>query len=126
MQRRVVLQGIISSVLVHCVAFAFTAELAWAELKITYPTAGSTVSGSVIEIAGVGADPAGTIEVSVLTDQWWVQDGKPEIKSNGSWTYAPCRLGGKGEYNNHTIKATIIKNGQRGESTSVHGIVRRD
>jgi hypothetical protein len=60
----------------------------------------------------------------VLTNDWYVQDGTAVINADGSWSYAPCHLTGKGKYNNHTIKVTIVKNGKRLTSTSVHGIVR--
>lgn len=97
-----------------------------AEFKITYPESNSVVPGRVIMVEGVGADPEGTIEVKVLTNRWYVQDGEVEISSNGAWNYGPCHLGGQGQYNNHTIRATIIKNGERLESATVRGIVRRD
>jgi hypothetical protein len=93
-------------------------------LVITYPKDNMHVSGEVVEITGTGADPKGQLEVSVLTNTWYPQDGTASINADGSWSYAPCSLSGKGKYNNHTIKVTIIKNGKRGASASVHGIVR--
>ena len=100
-------------------------RLAYAELRITYPTANAAVPGRVIEIRGTGADPNGTLEVEVLTNDWYVQTGRARINKDGSWSYGPCHLGGEGEFNNHTIRVTIVKKGKRGESTSVGGIVRK-
>jgi hypothetical protein len=79
----------------------------------------------VVEIKGVGADPSGTLEVEVLTNEWYLQTGTPRINPDGSWTFAPCHLAGQGPFNNHTIRVTIIKDGKRGRSTSVSGVVRR-
>jgi hypothetical protein len=50
------------------------------QLQITSPRANSTVSGEVIELTGTGADPSGTLEAEVLTNQWWPQDGTGRIK----------------------------------------------
>lgn len=96
-----------------------------AQLRISYPSSNSTVPGPVIVLRGVGADPAGTLEVQVLTNEWYLQTGRPMINSDGSWSYSPCNLGGQGQYNNHTIQVTIIRDGRRGESAEVTGIVRR-
>lgn len=126
MRRPIALQVIMSSVLLAHAALVFTAGPASAELRITYPTDGTTVPVGIIEIEGVGADPTGTIEVKVLTNRWYLQDGVPEISPDGTWTYGPCHLEGSGRYNNHTIKVTIIKNGKRGESTSVRRVVRQE
>ena len=101
------------------------ARVADAELQITYPPANSTVPGRVIELSGSGADPDGTLEVEVLTNEWYPQTGVPKINRDGSWTYAPCHLGGQGEYNNHTIRVNVVKDGKRGSSASVRGVVRQ-
>lgn len=106
--------------------FLLFGNVVQAEFKITYPKNNSVVPGRMIMVEGLGANPQGTIELKVLTDRWYVQDGEVEINSNGAWTYGPCHLGGQGQYNNHTIRATIIKNGERLESATVRGIVRND
>ncbi|HYA41034.1 MAG TPA: hypothetical protein VEF34_07005 [Syntrophobacteraceae bacterium] len=113
-------------VVMFCLIYSFSAGPAHpAEFQITYPASDSSVSGRVVEITGVGADPGGTIQVEVLTNEWYVQTGTPRINPDGSWSYAPCYLAGQGEFNNHTIRATIIKDGKRLRSTSVHGVVRK-
>src|SRR5439155_3541658 len=99
-----------------------SASSAVQELQIMQPTANSTVPGEVVEISGVGADPTGTLEVEVLTNEWYLQDGTPRINYDGTWSYGPVHLAGKGRYNNHTIRVTIIKDGKRGTSVSVSGI----
>ncbi len=102
-----------------------SAESAAAQFQITTPHANAVVPGEVIEVSGVGADPAGTIEIEVLTNDWYLQDGKARINPDGTWTFSPIHLAGKGTYNNHTIKATIVKGGRRLNSVTVSGIVRR-
>ena len=105
-----------------CMVLAGTAR---GELQITYPTSNATAPGRVIELRGLGADPNGTLEVEVLTNDWYPQTGTARINSDGSWTYAPCQLAGQGEYNNHTIRVTVVKDGKRGSSASVGGVVRQ-
>jgi hypothetical protein len=95
------------------------------QLEITSPKANATVSGEVIELTGTGADPSGMLEVEVLTNQWWPQDGAGRINPDGSWTYSPVYLSGKGSFNNHAIRVTQIKDHRRGKSTIVAGIVRK-
>jgi hypothetical protein len=56
------------------------------DFQITNPLANATVPGEVIEVSGVGADPVGTIELEVLTNDWYLQDGKARINADGSWT----------------------------------------
>jgi|SRR6266571_5376958 len=97
-----------------------------AQLKITVPVDNARVSGKVIEVSGVGADPKAQLEVSVLTNEWYVQNGKAVINADGSWTYSPVYVSGQAEFNNHTIRVTIISAGKRGASASVKGVVRRD
>ena len=117
--------SVVLGVLMFWIASAHIQQSMGAELQITYPASGSTVPTRIVEVRGTGADPSGTIEVEVLTNQWYPQDGMPRINADGSWSYGPCHLAGEGEYNNHTIRVTIIKGGKRGESTSVGGIVRQ-
>lgn len=97
-----------------------------AQLQITFPADNARVTSEVIELTGVGADPKGQLEVSVLTDKWYVQNGTASINDDGSWSYAPCYISGQDRYNNHTIRVTIIKNGSRAASASVRGVVRTD
>jgi hypothetical protein len=111
-----------------CLMFAGAALTALAgdtQLKITSPRPNSTVSAGVIELSGTGADPTGTLEVDVLTNQWWPQDGVARINADGSWTYSPVYVSGQGVFNNHTIRVTEVKDHKRGKSTSVSGIVRK-
>jgi hypothetical protein len=105
--------------------FSSWAKPAAPEFQIKKPAANSVVAGEVIEVSGVGADPTGTVEIAVLTDKWYVQDGDARINADGTWTFSPVHLGGKEAYNNHTIRATIIKDSRRGKSVTVSGIVRR-
>jgi hypothetical protein len=107
-----------------CMA-GLTALAGDAQLQITSPRPNSTVSAGVIELSGTGADPTGTLEVDVLTNQWWPQDGVARINADGSWTYSPVYISGQGVFNNHTIRVTQIKDHKRGKSTSVSGIVRK-
>ncbi|MBZ5533445.1 MAG: hypothetical protein LAO20_18610 [Acidobacteriia bacterium] len=102
-----------------------TAGSAAAQFQITIPRSNAVVPGEVLTVSGVGADPAGTIEVEVLTNAWYIQDGEARVNPDGTWTFSPVHLAGKGIYNNHTIKATIIKANRRLTSVTVSGIVRR-
>ena len=95
------------------------------DFKITYPEKNEEVRGEIIEIEGTGAIQGTVIEVSVLTNDWYIQDGKAEINKNGTWTYAPCYLSGKGKFNNHTIKARLLKDGEVMATTKVRGVVRK-
>src|SRR5690348_13329047 len=84
------------------------------DFQIKNPRPNAVVAGEVIEVSGVGADPSGTIELEVLTNDWYLQDGTARVNADGSWTYSPVHLSGKGVFNNHTLKATIVKDGHRG------------
>jgi len=109
-----------------CVAVLTSlARSATSEFQITAPKANAVVPGEVIEVSGVGADPNGTVEIEVLTNDWYLQDGKVRINPDGTWTFSPVHLAGKGTYNNHTVRATIVKDGHRGKAVTVSGIVRR-
>lgn len=111
---------------IMCVALICCfAKSSGTDFQITTPRPNVVVAGEVIEVAGVGADPSGTVEIEVLTNQWYLQDGQARINADGTWTFSPVHLGGQGRYNNHTIRATIIKDGRRGKSVTVSGIVRR-
>src|SRR5690349_20592008 len=96
-----------------------SAKPAATEFQISSPRANTVVQGQVVEVSGVGADPSGSIEVEVMTNDWYPQTGKARMNADGSWTYSPVFLSGQGTYNNHTIKATIVKDGRRGKSVSV-------
>ena len=102
-----------------------SATLTAADFQILSPRSNTVVPGQVVEISGTGADPTGTIEVEVMTNDWYPQTGKARVNSDGTWTYSPVFLSGQGTYNNHTIKASVVKDGRRGKSTSVSGIVRK-
>src|SRR4051794_21951680 len=93
--------------------------------QISSPHPNTVVSSQVIEISGGGADPGGTIVVELLTNDWYPQTGKCRVNSDGSWSYGPVFLSGQGPYNNHSIRATIVKDGRRGKSVTVAGIVRK-
>ena len=95
------------------------------QLQISSPRPNSVVSGGVIELSGGGADPNGTLEVEVLTNQWYPQDGVARINADGTWTYSPVYISGQGVFNNHTIRVTVVKDHKRGKSISVSGIVRK-
>lgn len=102
--------------------FASSAE---PELRITSPKANAIVQGDVIELTGTGADSAGTLEVEVLTNRWYPQDGTARINADGSWTFSPVYVSGQGAFNNHTIRVTQVKDRRRGKSVAVAGIVRK-
>jgi len=125
MHRKLNCYTIALSIIVCLSVFSTWAKPTAPEFQITSPRDNAVVPGEVIEVSGVGADPAGTVEITVLTDKWYVQDGDARINSDGTWTFSPVHLGGKGAYNNHTIRATIIRDGRRGKSVKVSGIVRR-
>jgi hypothetical protein len=96
------------------------------EFRILYPKPNDTVGGEIGEVEGEGALPGAKIEASVLTNEWFLQDGRGEINSNGNWTYGPCYLKGKGKYNNHTIRVRLIKDGKVIATATVRGIVRQE
>jgi len=90
---------------------------------ITDPTSNSEVDRNIITVSGVGAQNGTSIVVEVLTDRWYLQDGNSEIRSNGSWSYSPCYLMGKGSYRyHHSIKAKLIKDGQEIATSTVKDI----
>lgn len=95
-------------------------------LGITFPAANTRVSGPIIEVTGEGADPKGQLEVSVLTNDWYLQNGTATINADGTFSYAPVYVSGEGKFNNHTVRVVVIKDGKRIASTSVAGIVRLD
>jgi exo-beta-1,3-glucanase (GH17 family) len=69
------------------------------------------------------------IKVEVLTNQWYVQDkwyddGLAPI-INGMWSMPEVILAGQGQYNNHSIRATLVDElGAPLTSDEVGGIVR--
>ena len=79
---------------------------------ITDPQKGSEVDRNIITVKGVGAKSGDSIVMEVLTNQWWLQDGKYDIDPDGSWTYGPCYLMGKGAFRlHHTVKAKLMRGG---------------
>src|ERR1035441_9807768 len=92
-----------------------SATLTAADFQILSPRSNTVVPGQVVEISGTGADPTGTIEVEVMTNDWYPQTGKARVNSDGTWTYSPVFLSGQGTYDNHTIKASVVKDGRRGK-----------
>lgn len=95
------------------------------DFQITNPRPNAVVPGEVIEVSGLGADPNATVELEVLTNDWYLQDGTARVNADGSWTYSPVHLSGKGVFNNHTLKATIVRDGHRRQSVTVSGLVRK-
>lgn len=95
------------------------------EFRITYPANNAKIQSDVIQVTGTGADPTGTLELEVITDYAYLQMGSAHIDPDGTWTFSPVYLKGAGVFNNHRIRATIVKNGQRGASFEVSGIVRK-
>ena len=106
-------------------SFRFTTSNSSFDFRITFPEKNEEVRGEIIEIEGRGAIQGTVIEVSVLTNDWYIQDGKAEINKDGTWTYAPCYLAGKGKFNNHTIRARLFKDGEIMATTKVRGVVRK-
>lgn len=92
---------------------------------ITSPHDNERVQSDPIQVTGVGADPAGRLEVTVFSNKPWPQNGTASINANGTWTYSPCYVSGEGIYNKHTITVTLVMNGQRVATASVHGVVRQ-
>jgi hypothetical protein len=91
--------------------------------RITEPKSESEVTTNVITVKGEGARPGDSIEVHVQTNQWYAQKGKYEIDPDGTWSYGPCHLRGEGEYRlNHTIKATLIREGKAITSSTVEKV----
>jgi hypothetical protein len=95
-----------------------------AKFTITFPQDGLKVPSEIIEVKGVGAMKGDVLEVSVLTNKWWTQNGQQTIFGDGTWSYGPCYLSGKGEFNKHTIRVTLIRNGAQYTSASVQGVAR--
>jgi len=78
------------------------------EFKITEPNDGGEVNRNVITVKGVGAQNSASIELEVFTNEWYPQNGNYEIRNDGSWTYSPCYLTGKGQYRyHHNIRAKL-------------------
>lgn len=95
--------------------------------KITSPTSGSSVRAEVVTVTGVGAPADGSVAIRVFTNRWYTQDeGRAKIRNDGSWSFGPCYLSGRREYNSHTIEAVAIKHGKEISSDSVGDVVRND
>ncbi len=108
---------------VTAIAILLTENSFGDDFSITYPKSDATIRGETIEIQGAGATQGSVIEISVLTDKWYIQDGTAEINKDGTWSYAPCYLSGKGKFSTHTIKARQIKDKQVISTSTVRGIV---
>jgi hypothetical protein len=86
-------------------------------VHIEYPrgiTTTATKSDCSIPIFGrvYNAKAGWHVKVEVLTDQWYLQDkwydnGLAPI-TNGMWSMPEIVLGGQGQYNNHSIRATLV------------------
>ena len=63
-----------------------------ARFAITEPKSRTEVDRNEIVVRGVGAQPGDSIKVEVLTDNWYLQTGRYDLGSGGSWTFAPCYL----------------------------------
>ncbi len=111
--------------LVACAIATGFANPPAADFQILSPRQNAVVPGEVVEVTGAGAPAGATIEVEVLTNDWWPQTGKSRVNDDGTWSYSPVYLSGQGRFDNHTIKATVVQNGRRGKTSSVAGIVRK-
>lgn len=75
------------------------------------------------------AEPGWHVKVEVFTNQWYVQDkwypdGLAPIVDD-MWSMPEVMLGGTGEYNNHSIRATLVdETGAEVARDEVTGIVR--
>lgn len=93
------------------------------EFAITEPEDSSQVDRNVVTVKGVGAQPGASIVLEVFTDTWYLQDGEYEIDSDGSWTYAPCHLKGRGSFRfHHNIRAKLIKNGDVTARSTIYDV----
>lgn len=66
-----------------------------------------------------------TIEVSVLTNEWYKQTCEIEMEDDGEWACSPVHLAGQDEDNNHSIKAVMRKGGKKLGKSSVRGVKRK-
>ena len=109
-----------------CALFGMALSTAVAqEFRITYPEPGGTVGGEVAMVEGTGAVPGAIIEVSVFTNRFYVQSGNVDINANGDWTFAPVYFSGQPPYDNHTVRARLIRDGQVVATTTVRDVKRR-
>jgi hypothetical protein len=75
------------------------------------------------------AKPGWHVRIEVLTNEWYVQDkwyddGLAPI-INGMWSMPEIILGGQGQYDNHSIRATLVDEfGTPQASDEVDGIIR--
>lgn len=93
--------------------------------RITTPKPNAVVPGAVIEISGLDADPTGTLEIEVLTNQWYLQDGKVRINTDRTWTFSLFIYLGRANKQPY-VAGDDRQDGQRGTSATVSGIVVRD
>jgi len=90
-----------------------TGEPVSVNFAINYPENNGRVDRNIITIRGVGAQGGNEIKVEVFTDTWYSQTGDFEINNDGSWTYSPCYLMGRGSYRlHHNIRAKLLKIGE--------------
>src|SRR5690242_13716642 len=83
------------------VVTAVLTTVAWSappDFQISSLRPNAVVPGEVIELSGTGADTTATLQVEVLTNQWYVQDCTPRINPDSTWTCGPIHLAGKGPY----------------------------
>ncbi|HEX5715194.1 MAG TPA: hypothetical protein VF179_03480 [Thermoanaerobaculia bacterium] len=80
------------------------------KFDITEPQSGTEVDRNIITVRGVGASPGDSLKVEVLTNEWYLQDGSFDIGDDGTWTFAPCNLKGRGNFRlHHAIKVSLLK-----------------
>jgi exo-beta-1,3-glucanase (GH17 family) len=91
---------------------------------VTEPDCSIPIFGRVYN-AGAGWH----VKVEVLTNQWYIQDKwydnglAPIIQ--GMWSMPEITLGGQGQYNNHSIRATLVdETGAAQASDEVSSIIR--
>ena len=90
-----------------------------------------TKSNCAIPVFGrvYNAQPGWQVRVEVLTNQWYLQDGwyvnglAPMV--NGMWGMPEITLAGQGQYNNHSVRASLVDEFGTTQATSqVSGITR--
>ena len=95
-----------------------------ADFSITYPVSGQKINANPITIKGVGLRDVSSFRVRVYTDDWYEQTGSYSKSSNNSWKYSDVYISGTGEYNNHTIEATVTHSDGTSDSSTITGIKR--
>ena len=93
--------------------------------SITYPKENDRVQTESVLVEGKGAPPGSRLEIKVFSNQWYVQDCKANIQSNGDWDCGPVHIAGVPPSHVHIIQAQAYENGQPGPIARVRGITRR-